>query len=136
MNRSTFFQRLGLFFGASLGINPFLSSASEETDIIKPDSTNFVISKNSNRGLEPILFDTPWKQKVSYDRFTYVDMQTGEWIKEGLPWSRIEELQKELNKISRYFWRGLVVLGISQVIFLRQVFEYLSDLLMHPRPSI
>jgi len=98
MNRSTFFQRLGLFFGASLGINPFLSSASEETDIIKPDSTNFVISKNSNRGLEPILFDTPWKQKVSYDRFTYVDMQTGEWIKEGLPWSRIEELQKELNK--------------------------------------
>ena len=96
MNRATFFGRLGAVVGMSFSFSNFIYASDNEPWNI----TESFIRKSSNKGFEPIIYETPWKQKVIYDRYTFVDMKTGEWIKEGLEWDKIEELQKELqNKI-------------------------------------
>ena len=94
MNRATFFGRLGVLAGMSFSASSFLSAS---TNSLQKTTKSF-IKLGINRGFEPIIFETPWKQKVIYDRYTYVDMKTGEWIKEGLDWNKIEEHQKELNR--------------------------------------
>ena len=50
-------------------------------------------------GLDPVVYKTPWNQKVIYDRQTYADMKAGECLKEGFSWKKVEILRAELNAI-------------------------------------
>ena len=93
MNRATFFGRLGVLAGMSFTISNSLFASNNEVQ----DLSKSFMNKTTNKGFEPIIFKTPWNQKVIYDRYTFVDMKTGEWTKEGLEWGKIEKLQKELN---------------------------------------
>ncbi|MCF6358119.1 MAG: MBL fold metallo-hydrolase [Draconibacterium sp.] len=93
MNRATFFGRLGLITGIAFSSSTLLMA----TNTHRTKSNNLFFNKSSNAGFEPVIYKTPWGQKVIYDRYTFSDMKTGEWTKEGLEWAKIETLQKELN---------------------------------------
>ena len=93
MNRATFFGNFAMITGIGLLTPKSLISSNNSPD----KNLFFNKRKGLNRGFEPIVFKAPWKQKVIYDRYTYSDMQTGEWIKKGYGWNKIEKLQKELN---------------------------------------
>ncbi len=93
MNRATFFGRLGLITGIAFSSSTLLMA----TNTHRTKSNNLFFNKSSNAGFEPVIYKTPWGQKVIYDRYTFSDMKTGEWTEEGLEWAKIETLQKELN---------------------------------------
>ncbi len=92
MERASFLRQLGIITGISIVAPPFLYSSDKKQKSFIP-----FLTTDSKKEYEPIVFSTPWNQKVIYDRYTYVDMQTGEWIKKGYDWTEIERLQKELN---------------------------------------
>ncbi len=94
MNRATFFGRLSLFAGASLSTPAIFATSGP----LPNKTSKFSLKEGKNKGFDPLFFKTPWGQKVIYDRYTYGDMKSAEWIKKGLKWDEIERLQKELNK--------------------------------------
>jgi glyoxylase-like metal-dependent hydrolase (beta-lactamase superfamily II) len=94
MNRATFFSRLGIIAGMSFSTSSLLPA----TNTPSKNGRFFFQGINSDRGLKPVFYKTPWGQKVIYDRYTYGDMKSAEWIKNGIKWDEIEKLREELNK--------------------------------------
>lgn len=92
MDRATFLCRAGVIIGVCLSTPTFFISGNKN-----PILSNSLLKISRFQGNDPVIFKTPWNQKVIYDRFTYVDMQTGEWIKEQFDRDKIEELKAELN---------------------------------------
>ena len=98
MNRNDFIKRLGGLTGLLMGI-----PASIYGNTTGPGSGFFNRNlKRSDRtknwdGYEPNILESPWGQKVFYDRYTFIDKQKAQWILEGLSYKQIEVRAEELT---------------------------------------
>ena len=83
MNRSVFLKNLGMSLSGTILL---------PNSLLRQSGKDILFEGN-----DPVISFTPWGQKVIYDRYTYMDMQKGEWLKKGFNWQQVEQKASELN---------------------------------------
>lgn len=98
MNRATFFQKLTFFSGILFGV-PAYSKSKKDSKIApttsgkrKPPLRKEIADEFAAKNQE-----TPWGQKVFFDRYTYMDFKKSNWRIEGKSYEEIESMAGKLE---------------------------------------